>query len=109
MVKVYFIKAGTPYGYGYTAGEFGLINDADLKDTKKPDGKGGEVTIKGLASLGVVRVATEQEYNEAIAGLQAKTDEKKPKGKKTGGVTAKTAGPLIQGGSDPADPADPTE
>ena len=73
MVKVLFLKAGTPYGYGYTAGEFGVARPEDLKD--KPVVVNGKDKVKqGLESLGVVRKVSDAEY---AAGTVAVEPEKK--------------------------------
>lgn len=72
FVKVCFLKAGTPYGYGYKAGEIGLAKKADLEDQDWKDDKGKPHTKKGLLSLGVVRHASDKEYTEAIEAEQAK-------------------------------------
>lgn len=54
-----FLKAGTPYGYGYTAGELGVVKSEDFADKKD-----GENVKKGLESLGVCRLATKEEADQ---------------------------------------------
>lgn len=76
-VKVYFIKAGNPYGYGYSAGEFGLAHKSKVEDEKFKDKQGNDQVKKGLLSLGVVRMATDAEYNDYIAEQEEKFASKK--------------------------------
>lgn len=68
--KVFFIKGGSAYGYGYAPGEFGIVRKDDLKDRDGTDRQGKPKTIKGLLSLGVVRIATDAEYNDFIKGVE---------------------------------------
>lgn len=61
-----FLKAGMPYGYGYIAGELGVVKPEDFADKKD-----GEKTKKGLESLGVCRVATKEEAEQYDAMVAA--------------------------------------
>ncbi len=80
--KVFFIKSGAAFGcgYAYAAGEFGLVHKHELHDEPFKDDKGKDHVKKGLLSLGVVRVATQKEYDdfnakvEADLALRAKSD-----------------------------------
>ncbi len=76
-VKVYFTKAGNPYGCGYSAGEFGLALKSKVEDEKFKDKQGNDHVKKGLLSLGVVRMATDAEYEGYIAEQKAKLASKK--------------------------------
>lgn len=69
--KVFFIKSGAAYGYGYAAGEFGLVHKDKLDDQPFKDDKGKDHVKKGLLSLGVVRAATQQEYDNFNAEVEA--------------------------------------
>lgn len=107
MVKVYFIKAGTPYGYGYAIGEFGLVRKEDMDDRTYTDEKGKEHVKPGLLSRGIVRQATESEYQKAM-GVEAEKvaarAPKAPKAAKASGKAAKQAeGPEsgAEGGDEP--------
>ncbi len=66
MKKVMFLKAGTPYGYGYIAGEIGVVKAEDFADKKE-----GDKVKKGLESLGVCRLATKDESDEYDAVVAA--------------------------------------
>lgn len=64
MKHVFFLKAGTPYGYGYTAGEIGQIHEKPVTTVKA----GKTVTIAwgfddlvALKSGAVVRELTKAE------------------------------------------------
>ena len=112
QVKVRFIKAGTPYGYGYTADECGLVLEKDFKDTKWTDEKGVEHVKKGLQSRGVARVATDAEYEEFISGVKAVEEARKAQEPKpVQPLTAEGLAALIAGATakavkqPPADPA----
>lgn len=72
MKEVFFIKAGNPYGYGYSAGEAGLVYDQDqTRDTgrKNKDNKPIFETIargfNWLQENGIVRAATAAEKKAA--------------------------------------------
>lgn len=68
MKKVLFLKAGTPYGYGYIAGEIGVVKAEDFADKKD-----GDKVRKGLESLAVCRLATKEEaeqYDSAVAAAK---------------------------------------
>lgn len=113
MVKVLFIKAGTPYGYGYTAGEFGLVREEDFKDKPYKDEKGNDHVKKGLQSLGVVRQATDTEYAEAIGKVEKAVEDREAAElaktvKKKAGKSGKAPKNPPADPTDPnADPADP--
>lgn len=66
MVKVHFTKAGTPYGYGYAAGEYGVVREEDFKDSTYTDDKGKQHVKPGLLSRGIVRQASDAEYDKAM-------------------------------------------
>lgn len=78
MKHVVFLKAGNPYGYGYAAGETGLVRPTS---TTKPNQKTGKDVVltwgyDRLADLGVVREANKKEveaYESATNGKQAAT------------------------------------
>ncbi len=63
MKHVFFLKAGTPYGYGYTADEVGVVHETAL--TRKEGKPAKTVTIalglKELLEKGVVREANAAE------------------------------------------------
>lgn len=64
MKQVYFLRAGTPYGYGYQAGEIGSVFEKTR--TAKRGGKTikialGFAELVGLASGAVVRELTKAE------------------------------------------------
>ncbi len=69
--QVFFIKSGAAYGYGYAAGEFGLVHKDRLDDQPFKDDKGKDHVKKGLLSLGVVRVATQKEYDDYVAKVES--------------------------------------
>lgn len=71
--KVFFIKSGAAFGcgYAYAAGEFGLVHKDELDDQPFKDDKGKDHVKKGLLSLGVVRVATQKEYEDFNAKVEA--------------------------------------
>jgi hypothetical protein len=73
MKKVFFLKAGTAYGYGYIAGETGLVIAEDFADQKLE----GKVIKKGLESLGVCRLATKDEADVYDALVAAEKESKK--------------------------------
>ena len=55
---VKFLKSGTAYGYGYAAGEFGLVDPQHLEDYETTEKRGEkEVKVKhpGLLPLGIVQ------------------------------------------------------
>lgn len=93
MVKVYFTKAGTPYGYGYTAGEFGLVRKEDFEDRTYTDDKGKQHTKPGLLSRGIVRMATDAEYNRAIEAKEEEVEARAPKAAKAAKPAKKAEGP----------------
>ncbi len=63
MKHVFFLKAGTPYGYGYTADEVGVVHETAL--TRKEGKPAKTVTIalgyKELVEKGIVRDANAAE------------------------------------------------
>ena len=65
--RVCFLRSGCSHGYGYSAGEFGVVRAEDLKDSKYKDKSNNERTKPGLLSLGIVRMAGEGEGSEPEA------------------------------------------
>lgn len=93
MVKVYFIKAGTPYGYGYAAGEFGVVRKEDFEDGVVKDKQGKEHLKQGLLSRGIVRPAGEAEFQRGAEAQEEKAAAKVPgKAKKPAKSAAKSKG-----------------
>lgn len=85
---VYFLRAGNPYGYGYNAGEIGLINEKDFKDLQKKH---------------VVRLASSEEVEAYESGSEPEEtgkagSETGKAGKKTGKKTGKAGS---EAGKDP--------
>lgn len=111
MKKVLFIKAGTPHGYGYAADEFGLVSEEDFKDKPYKDEKGNDHVKKGLQSLGVVRLATDAEYDEAIAKVEAmvQTREERQLAKELKKKAAPKSAKQPKSSKPDADPADPAD
>lgn len=121
QIKVCFIKPGTPYGYGYAAGEYGLVLEKDFKDSKRTDEKGVEHVKKGLQSRGVARASADAEYEEFISGVKAAEQARKAKEPKpVEPLTAEGLAALIAGATakavkppppqkDPPPPAPPKD
>lgn len=76
--KVFFLKGGASHGYGYAPGEFGLVRKSDLNDEEYTDKNGGKHKKKGLRSLGIVRDATDAEYKEFTASVEAELAARNP-------------------------------
>lgn len=72
MKHVFFMKAGNPYGYGYSAGETGLVRPASETRISPKTQKVVVVTwgFDTLVQHGVVREASKAEV-EAYAALVA--------------------------------------
>lgn len=86
MKEVFFIKPGNAYGYGYGAGEIGLVYDTDQKrDTgaKTKDGKPIMQTIargfEWLQQNGIVRAATAADKKVAEEKEAARRAARTPK------------------------------
>ncbi len=91
MKEVFFIKAGTPYGYGYTAGEVGQVFDTD--QTREVSGmttKDNKPVIQTIArgfdwleTNGIVRMATPADKKKAADAAAAKEAAKPKRGRTT--------------------------
>ena len=95
LEKVFFIKGGSAYGYGYGPGEFGTVRKDDLKDRDGSDRQGKPKIIKGLLALGVVRVATDEEYNEHIAKVEKEVAQRNRGAITDASMTARGASPGV--------------
>lgn len=78
MKHVFFLKAGTPYGYGYAADEVGLVHEQPLirKEGKPAKTVVVALDLKELLEKGVVREANATEvaaYKAAEAAEKAAT------------------------------------
>lgn len=78
MKHVVFLKAGNPYGYGYAAGETGLVRPTST--TKLNQKTGNDIVLTWgydrLADLGVVREANKKEveaYESTASAEKAAT------------------------------------
>lgn len=81
MKHVVFLKAGNPYGYGYSAGETGLVRPAsEIKTNPKTE---KETVISWgydkLSDAGIVRLATKAETEAYEAVVKAQADKKAAK------------------------------
>lgn len=68
--KVFFIKSGAAFGYGYAAEEFGLVFKDSLKDKDGVDRSGKPKKIPGMLSRGIVRMASDAEYDAYIKQVE---------------------------------------
>lgn len=58
LAPVKFLKPGNAHGYGYAAGEYGLVDPKHLEDYEEEQKRGDKtVTLKhdGLVKLGIVQ------------------------------------------------------
>lgn len=73
MKHVVFLKAGNPYGYGYSAGETGLVRPTS--ETKANTKTGKEVVVSWgfdlLSKNGIVREASKAEIEAYSAATKA--------------------------------------
>jgi len=66
LAPVKFLKSGTAHGYGYAAGEYGLVNPVHLEEYETQEKRGDKVvTVKhpGLLALGIVQKADMEAVN----------------------------------------------
>jgi len=86
MKDVVFLKAGNPYGYGYSAGEVGKVYDTDqTRDTgrkTKDDKPIFETIARGfdwLQQNGIVRTATASDKQKAAEKEDARAAKSTPR------------------------------
>jgi len=65
MKHVVFLKAGNPYGYGYSAGEIGIVRPTSEVKTLPKSEKNVIVSwgYDKLSEAGIVRLATKSEVD----------------------------------------------